>query len=303
MTDPISPFQQQVVIPPTLLVGNVKQLSDRVTMVNVFGDSPWPPGWYMLGSPAAKMGLPLAGPWADETTLMADWKSHYHMMSGMSNGFAGIGTKLFESQVQLGYLVIGRNSRIDSFVKLECGEGMWIGDFVHIASFCHIGIGGGTLIMEEGSSAGSGVKILTGSAKSGEGRSCSATFPGVINEKTTTVIRRNATLYAGAIILPGCEIGEGAVIGAGAVVQAGTKVPAGELWAGVPARRKFRKHERDAVFESKDPTCDFVYDDEVVVQEKTMLFRCNLPKGHKARHFQSGGTAYQQGEAQMVFKS
>jgi UDP-2-acetamido-3-amino-2,3-dideoxy-glucuronate N-acetyltransferase len=50
-----------------------------------------------------------------------------------------------------------------------------------------------------------------------------------------TLVRRGASIGAGAVILPGVTIGEGAMIGAGSVVT--RDVPAGETWAGNPARR------------------------------------------------------------------
>ena len=49
-----------------------------------------------------------------------------------------------------------------------------------------------------------------------------------------TLVRRGASIGAGAVILCGVEIGEGAMIGAGSVVT--KSVPAGELWVGNPAR-------------------------------------------------------------------
>ena len=49
-----------------------------------------------------------------------------------------------------------------------------------------------------------------------------------------TLVKRGASIGAGAVILPGLTIGEGAMIGAGAVVT--HDVPAGETWAGNPAR-------------------------------------------------------------------
>ena len=39
------------------------------------------------------------------------------------------------------------NARVDSFVKLEGGRGLVIGHLAHIASFAHIGIGGGMTIV------------------------------------------------------------------------------------------------------------------------------------------------------------
>lgn len=53
-------------------------------------------------------------------------------------------------------------------------------------------------------------------------------------EYAKTLVRRGASIGAGAVILPGVTIGEGAMIGAGAVVT--RDVPAGETWVGNPAR-------------------------------------------------------------------
>lgn len=50
-----------------------------------------------------------------------------------------------------------------------------------------------------------------------------------------TLVCKDASIGAGAVILPGLTIGEGAMIGAGAVVT--KDVPAGETWVGNPAAR------------------------------------------------------------------
>lgn len=49
-----------------------------------------------------------------------------------------------------------------------------------------------------------------------------------------TVIKKGASLGAGAIILGGIKIGQNAMIGAGSIVT--KDVPANELWVGNPAR-------------------------------------------------------------------
>lgn len=49
-----------------------------------------------------------------------------------------------------------------------------------------------------------------------------------------TLVKRGASIGAGAVILPGVTVGENALIGAGAVVT--KDVPAGETWVGNPAR-------------------------------------------------------------------
>jgi len=53
-------------------------------------------------------------------------------------------------------------------------------------------------------------------------------------ELQRTMIKKNASIGAGAVILGGIIIGENAMIGAGSVVT--KNVPANELWIGNPAR-------------------------------------------------------------------
>jgi len=57
-------------------------------------------------------------------------------------------------------------------------------------------------------------------------------------------IGKRVTVGLMAVVFPGCVIGDGAIVAAGAVLSKGTKVGPGEIWAGVPARRVGRRHER-----------------------------------------------------------
>lgn len=129
---------------------------------------------------------------------------------------------------------IAHTARLDSFSKIEGGEGVYIGEYFHGASFIHLNIGGGILILENGSSCGSGVKIITGSNIPGPNRGCSAIDPNAVIERSFVHIKENAVLFCGVIVLPGVTIGKGAVIAAGAVVT--KDVPDGEMWGGVPAK-------------------------------------------------------------------
>lgn len=155
------------------------------------------------------------------------------MIRSVGSGSATI----FEPQIHLNKssLYIHETARIDGFAKIEAGIGTVIGRLCHVASFCHLGIGGGLLVLEDGSSCGSGVKIVTGSNVPGSGRGCSAIDPQAVIERSFVHVKRNATLFVNAVILPGVTIGEGAVVAAGAVVRC--DIPDGELWGGVPARK------------------------------------------------------------------
>ena len=137
------------------------------------------------------------------------------------------------------HLYADPTSRVDSFVKLEGGEGMIIGAHVHLASFTHA-IGGGRTLLEDGASCSSGVKLVSGTALPGGGRSCSAVDPSVQNVRSFVWMKRNSTVYAGGIMLPESVLGEGSVLAAGSVLRARTVTGDHELWAGCPAVFKRR---------------------------------------------------------------
>lgn len=145
---------------------------------------------------------------------------------------------IFEPNIILAseMIEIHEGARLDSFIKLEGGLGLSIGKFVHIASFCHINIGGGKVILGDHSAFSSGAKVLGGTNKM-DGMSMSAASPREMQviEKSKTIIEPFAFVGTNAVIMPGIKIGEAAVIAAGAVVT--RDVPSYEVWAGVPARK------------------------------------------------------------------
>ncbi|MEW6283622.1 MAG: DapH/DapD/GlmU-related protein [Candidatus Eremiobacterota bacterium] len=51
-------------------------------------------------------------------------------------------------------------------------------------------------------------------------------------------IGKNVLVGQRTILMPGVEIGDGAIVAAQAVVLKDTKIPAGEVWVGIPARKK-----------------------------------------------------------------
>lgn len=130
---------------------------------------------------------------------------------------------------------IAEECRIDSLVKLEGGEGLTIGPFVHVASGAQLNIGGGSLEMGPESAVASGGKVLTGSADPDWPSMSAAARPTRQTVKRLfTSIGPRATVGVNAVVLPGCHLGEGSMLGAGAVAT--HPIPAFEVWVGNPAR-------------------------------------------------------------------
>lgn len=134
---------------------------------------------------------------------------------------------------------VGKNSRIDSFVKIEGGQGVVIGDHVHLASFCHVNVGGGKTVIENGAAMASGARTISGGNQP-DSISCSASAPAdqQVVGVGEIVLEENSILYSGATVYSGpgkkIVIGRGARIGANSYVS--KSVPAGEIWAGNPAK-------------------------------------------------------------------
>lgn len=141
-------------------------------------------------------------------------------------------------------ITLADDCRIDSFVKIEGGEGVRVGKCVHVASFCHINIGGGETVLEDYSACASGSKIVSGSNMP-EGLSMSASAPPDMQvvKRNRVVIGKYAFLGANSTVLPGVTVGNFAVVAAGAVVT--KNVPEYAIVAGVPAKvigtRKIKK--------------------------------------------------------------
>lgn len=131
---------------------------------------------------------------------------------------------------------VASTARIDAFVKIEGGLGVYLGEYVHIASFCHINAGGGTVVLGDHSGCASGVVIAAGRPDLSYRHVCPNEPAALVHPlRWTTTIGEYVVIFSRAVILPGVTIGEGAVIGAGAVVT--KDVPAWEVWAGNPAKK------------------------------------------------------------------
>jgi acetyltransferase-like isoleucine patch superfamily enzyme len=137
-------------------------------------------------------------------------------------------------------ITIGEGSRIDSFVKLEGGENLIIGRFVHIASFSHIGIGGGITYIGDYAAVASGGKLISGS-NDVFARSMSAVAPKSLQRitKAFVCLKDFAVVLTNGVVLPGVTLHEGAILAAGGVAT--KDIPAWEVWGGVPAKFMFKR--------------------------------------------------------------
>lgn len=117
---------------------------------------------------------------------------------------------------------IGAGVNIGAFV--EIGPKVKIGERCRIGAHCFIPEG---VMIEENCFIGPGT-IFTNDRYP----------PGGKEAWRPVFVRKNASIGAGSVILPGIEIGEGALIGAGTVVT--RNVPAGWLVVGNPAHRIIR---------------------------------------------------------------
>jgi acetyltransferase-like isoleucine patch superfamily enzyme len=125
--------------------------------------------------------------------------------------------------------------RIDAWVKIEAGEGVYIGDDTHNASFSHINIGGGTLHIGDRCGIASGVKIVTG-GNDVDAQSMTATAPATSRRYINEVrLFDDVSVLANAVVLPGSWLSTGSRLAAGAVLT-GKRVGMNEIWSGVPAR-------------------------------------------------------------------
>lgn len=208
-------------------IGTTKSLSPFVELISTYGGDA--PGFYLRETFKGTEGAIIAGPFVEEFEALGA----FHAPNARREYPIA---ELFDPYVMLRVerIYVGHHVRVDSFAKLEGGEGLWIGDDVHIASFTHIGIGGGKTILADGSSFASGAKVISGSNIYGAGHGCSAIAPGVEFKRGMTIIGKNATVYTNAVVTPGVWVGENAVILPGAVVT--THVPANQVWGGTPAR-------------------------------------------------------------------
>jgi acetyltransferase-like isoleucine patch superfamily enzyme len=149
----------------------------------------------------------------------------------------GQGVRIFEYCTILcrAQISLCDHARIDARVRLEGGQGLTIGERVHIGSGSALNVGGGELVFGAHSGCSINVVIATGQPDLSYRLISAAEEPDDCHViKQRTIIGQYVVIFAGAVICPGVTIGDGAIVAAGAVVTC--DIPSGEIWGGVPAR-------------------------------------------------------------------
>jgi galactoside O-acetyltransferase len=123
--------------------------------------------------------------------------------------------------------------RIDDYTRIEGGQGIRIGKYVHICSFASI-YGGGQAQIGDYCGITQGARLITGTEQPTGVMSAAA--PRQLRDPMAgkIVMEPNSFVGANALVMPNITIGEGAVVGAGAVVT--KDVPPWVIAVGVPAK-------------------------------------------------------------------
>lgn len=144
---------------------------------------------------------------------------------------------------------IGRDTTIRPFTMIErdveIGQGCEVGPFCHLRPGARIAdeavLGNFVEIKNSRIGRASNVRHLSyvgdGVVEDGVNLGAGTIFANFDGkEKHTAVVRKNASVGSGVVLVAPVTIGEGAVVGAGAVVPRNRDVPDGAVVAGVPAR-------------------------------------------------------------------
>lgn len=143
-----------------------------------------------------------------------------HPLADVQTDAIGAGTRIWQFTVVLAGARIGRNCNINAHCFVE--NDVIVGD--HVTVKCGNYLWDGVRLEDE---VFVGPNATFTNDKMPRSKVYPETFP-------VTLVKRGASIGAGAVILPGLTIGVGAMVGAGAVVT--RDVPDHALVVGCPAR-------------------------------------------------------------------
>jgi len=149
-------------------------------------------------------------------------KMFIHHLADVQSKNIGEGTTIWQFAIVLSQAVIGKNCNINCHTFIE--NDVIIGDNVTVKSGVYLWDG---MKIENDVFIGPNVTFVNDLYPR------SKKYP---EKFSSIIIRKGASIGAGAVILGGVEIGEFALIGAGSVIT--KNVPANTVWVGQPATFK-----------------------------------------------------------------
>ena len=178
-------------------------------------------------------------------------KTHDHNYSSdeLRSMFASIGDNVNVHRSVLMFspslIHIGSNVRIDCFSLLSAGkDGIYIGDYVHIAAGVYLYGSGGRIVLESFCGLAPRVTVYTSNDDYKEGFLTGPTVPMKFRKvhQGNVTLRRHVIVGTGSILLPGVTVGLAASVGALTLVH--KPVADFAVVAGIPFRQIGERNKR-----------------------------------------------------------
>ncbi|CDZ81715.1 putative lipopolysaccharide biosynthesis O-acetyl transferase WbbJ [Candidatus Rubidus massiliensis] len=142
-------------------------------------------------------------------------------------------------------IFIGSNVRIDCFCLLSAGEeGIFINNYIHIASSTHLFGSGGKIVLEDYCNLSSRVSLFTASDDYTDGHMTNPMIPDEYKkvDQGSIIIKKHAIIGCGSIILPNVEVNIGAAVGALTLVK--KDIEPFLIMGGIPAKHIGERNNR-----------------------------------------------------------
>ena len=147
-------------------------------------------------------------------------------------------------------VVLKNHIIVSEFAYLAAGAGLYVGNFIHIATHTSIS-GGGVCVLEDLVGVAAGTRIITGSEDINGSGIPSPTVPARYRSFYRSFVhcQAHSFLATNVVVHPGVTIGEGTVVGSGGIVTKDLE-PWG-IYIGNPLRR-IKERPRDKVLALAD---------------------------------------------------
>ena len=144
-------------------------------------------------------------------------------------------------------IILNNNIIISEFSFINAGQGLFIGNYIHISPFTSI-MGDGYCILEDFVGLSSGVRLITGSDDYSGRALTNPTVPSEYRNINKSFIhcKKHSLLATNVVVHPGVTIGEGAVVASNSLVT--NDLEPWCVYMGIPAR-KVKERQKDKILE------------------------------------------------------